>query len=250
MSQGNGNPPQFGIRKNVRQIGRTDLAGGGQVVVENGYAFVGHMDPPHGTTILDVKDPKHPKIVAEIEIPQGVHSHKVRVSGNVMLVNLERYRGKEKQPTGLKVYDISNRERPKEGWLRLRQELWPHCSREEHLTEMSSFCARPERFAQFVAYAGSGQAVGFIEVAVRTDYVNGTDSSPVAFVEGIYVVPEARRMGTARALVAAAERWAANKGCREIASDAGLENETSHAMHRALGFQETERVVFFRKLLT
>ena len=89
MSQGNGNAPQFGIRKNVRQIGRTDVAGGGQVVVENGYAFVGHMDPPHGTTILDVKDPKHPKIVAEIEIPQGVHSHKVRVSGDIMLVNLE-----------------------------------------------------------------------------------------------------------------------------------------------------------------
>ena len=88
MSQKNGNAPQFGIRKNVRQIGRTDVAGGGQVVVENGYAFVGHMDPPHGTTILDVKDPKHPKIVAEIEIPQGVHSHKVRVSGDVILVNL------------------------------------------------------------------------------------------------------------------------------------------------------------------
>ena len=114
MSQGNGNAPKFGIRKNVRQIGRTDVAGGGQVVVENGYAFVGHMDPPHGTTILDVKDPKHPKIVAEIEIPQGVHSHKVRVSGDIMLVNLERYRSKEKQPAGLKVYDISNREKPKE----------------------------------------------------------------------------------------------------------------------------------------
>src|SRR5262245_701641 len=114
MSHGNGNAPQFGIRKNVRQVGRTDVAGGGQVVVENGYAFVGHMDPPHGTSIIDVKDPKHPKVVAEIEIPQGVHSHKVRVSGDVMLVNLERYRSKEKQPTGLKVYDISNREKPKE----------------------------------------------------------------------------------------------------------------------------------------
>jgi aminoglycoside 6'-N-acetyltransferase I len=137
-----------------------------------------------------------------------------------------------------------------EGWLDLRQQLWPHCPREEHLAEMSSFCAQPERFAQFVAYAGSGQAVGFSEVAVRTDYVNGTDSSPVAFLEGIYVVPEARRMGTARTLVAAAERWAVGRGCRELASDAALENETSHAMHRALGFQETERVVFFRKPLT
>ncbi|MBM2805273.1 MAG: hypothetical protein HW419_3166 [Deltaproteobacteria bacterium] len=113
-----GNAPEFGISKNVRLVGRTDLAGGGQVVVENGYAYVGHMDPPHGTTILDVKDPKHPKVVAQIEIqieiPQGVHSHKVRVSGDVMLVNLERYRGKEKLPTGLKIYDIANREKPKE----------------------------------------------------------------------------------------------------------------------------------------
>ena len=114
MSQGNGNAPKFDTRKNVKMIGRTDVAGGGQVVVENGYAFVGHMDPPHGTSIVDVKDPKHPKVIAEIEIPQGVHSHKVRVSGDIMLVNLERYRSKEKQPTGLKVYDISNRERPKE----------------------------------------------------------------------------------------------------------------------------------------
>ena len=114
MSQSNGNAPKFGTRKNVKMIGRTDVAGGGQVVVENGYAFVGHMDPPHGTTILDVKDPKHPKVIAEIEIPHGVHSHKVRVSGDIMLVNLERYRSKEKQPTGLKVYDIANREKPRE----------------------------------------------------------------------------------------------------------------------------------------
>ncbi len=112
MSQGNS--PQFGIKKNIKQIGRTDLAGGGQVVVEDGYAYVGHMDPPHGTSILDVKDPKHPKVVAHVEIPQGVHSHKVRVSDDVMLVNIERYRSKEKQPTGLKIYDISKRDQPRE----------------------------------------------------------------------------------------------------------------------------------------
>ncbi len=98
----------------MKLVGRTDLAGGGQVVVENGYAYVGHMDPPHGTTILDVKDPKQPKVVAEIEIPEGVHSHKVRVSGDIMLVNLERYRPKERLPTGLKIYDIANRDKPRE----------------------------------------------------------------------------------------------------------------------------------------
>ena len=113
MNMENGNAPKFGTRKNVRMLGRTDIAGGGQVVVENGYAYVGHMDPPHGTSIVDVRDPKHPKIVAEIEIPQGVHSHKVRVSGDIMLVNLERYRSKEKQTSGLKVYDIAKKEKPK-----------------------------------------------------------------------------------------------------------------------------------------
>ena len=52
--------PKFGVRKKIKQVGRVDIPGGGQVVVENGYAYVGHIDPPHGTSILDVKDPKHP----------------------------------------------------------------------------------------------------------------------------------------------------------------------------------------------
>ena len=136
------------------------------------------------------------------------------------------------------------------GWLALRQALWPHGALEQHLSEMASFIASEERFAQFVAYSNSKQAVGFVEASVRTDYVNGTDSSPVAFLEGIYVVPEARRKGIARSLVSAVCFWAQNVGCRELASDALLENQTSHAVHRALGFEETERVVFFRKALT
>lgn len=81
------------------------------------------------------------------------------------------------------------------------------------------------------------------------DYVNGAESSPVAFLEGIYVAPDARRRGVARNLVVEAERWATSKGCKELASDARLENTASHAMHAALGFVETERVVFFKKAL-
>jgi aminoglycoside 6'-N-acetyltransferase I len=101
----------------------------------------------------------------------------------------------------------------------------------------------------FVAYTESNAAVGFVEAALRTDYVNGTTSTPVAFLEGLYVVPEARRQGVARALVAAIERWALDRGCREFASDASLANHVSHTVHRALGFEKTERVVFFRKPL-
>jgi len=135
------------------------------------------------------------------------------------------------------------------GWLALREALWPECPREEHLTEMACFCANPERHVQFVAYPEPGIAAGLVEAAIRTDHVNGTHTAPVAFLEGLYVIPEARRQGIARALVAEVERWAVDMGCRELASDALLENQTSHAAHRALGFEETKRVVFFRKAL-
>ena len=79
--------------------------------------------------------------------------------------------------------------------------------------------------------------------------MNGAQSSPVGFLEGLYVVPRARRNGVARALVAEVGRWARDFGCSELASDAALANAASHAVHRALGFEETERVVFFRKQL-
>src|ERR1041384_8512493 len=91
----NGSAP-VGVSKNIKQLGRMDLPGGGSIVVEDGYAYVGHMDPPHGTSIIDVKDPKNPNVVAHLEIPEGLHSHKVRVSGAIMLINSERSKGKNK----------------------------------------------------------------------------------------------------------------------------------------------------------
>ncbi|HEY0857561.1 MAG TPA: aminoglycoside 6'-N-acetyltransferase [Albitalea sp.] len=135
------------------------------------------------------------------------------------------------------------------GWFDLRRALWPEGSADEHRDEMATFCARPDRFVQFVARETAGPAMGFVEAALRSDYVNGTDSSPVAFLEGIYVAPPFRGRGVARALVNAVEHWARGCGCSEFASDAALDNERSHAMHRALGFAETERVVYFRKPL-
>ena len=135
----------------------------------------------------------------------------------------------------------------REGWLALRLQLWPHHAAEELLAEMSAFCKAPERFAQYLFLSSRGEPQGFAEVSLRTDYVNGTRSSPVAYLEGIFVVPNARRRGIATALVAEAEKWARSRGCREFASDALLHDEASHAMHKALGFQETQRVVFFRK---
>lgn len=132
------------------------------------------------------------------------------------------------------------------GWLELRQTLWPECPREDHLAEMAACLGAPDRCVQFIAQDPQGLPVGLAEAALRSDYVNGTSSSPVAFLEGIYVLPGFRRRGTAAALVDAVAAWARRAGCRELASDALLENGASHAMHRALGFQESERVVFYR----
>jgi len=114
---------------------------------------------------------------------------------------------------------------------------------------MAEHVARPERFGDFVAYSPSGDALGLAEAELRTDYVNGTTSRPVVFLEGIYVLPQARRQGIATSLVAAVANWGRECGCRELASDALLDNPISHVVHRHLGFEETERVVFFRKRL-
>ena len=81
------------LSRNLRRIGQIDIPGGGQVVVENGYAYIGHMKPPFGTTILDVKDPANPKIVSQIMLDDDFsHTHKVRVADDIMITNVEQNR--------------------------------------------------------------------------------------------------------------------------------------------------------------
>jgi aminoglycoside 6'-N-acetyltransferase I len=125
--------------------------------------------------------------------------------------------------------------------------LWPHASADEHSHEIARLLSDPQRYAVFLAVSSTNEALGFAEAAVRHDYVNGCDTSPVLFLEGIYVVRDARRQGIARALCEAIERWGAEHACAEFASDCQIDNVSSQALHRALGFEETERVVFFRK---
>ncbi|GAM02494.1 aminoglycoside 6'-N-acetyltransferase [Sphingomonas parapaucimobilis] len=125
----------------------------------------------------------------------------------------------------------------RERWLALRATLWGD--------EAGNSTDLPEGGGNFVALA-DGRVIGFAEAAVRHDYVNGCDTSPVLFLEGLFVDPDHRRRGVAGALVAAVADWGRAQGCSEFASDAELENVDSHAMHRALGFVETERVVYFR----
>ena len=132
-------------------------------------------------------------------------------------------------------------------WLALRSALWPEASAAEHLSGMED-ALRREHYVR-LAVSTDGTVLGFVEASQRTDYVNGTSTSPVAFLEGLYVVPDARRRGVARALVESVVAWALAEHCTELASDALLDNEAAHVLHRALGFEETERVVYFRRLL-
>jgi aminoglycoside 6'-N-acetyltransferase I len=136
-----------------------------------------------------------------------------------------------------------------EDWVALRRALWPDAAEQELRLEAEALLDGSKRAAFFLAQTESREAAGFAEVTLRTDYVNGCETSPVAFLEGIYVRPDWRRRGIARRLSEAVENWAAAIGCSELASDALLENNGSHQMHTALGFEETERVVYYRKPL-
>ena len=132
-------------------------------------------------------------------------------------------------------------------WVALRIALWPDEDADQITREAPGMLIQPDLL---VLVAREGDAViGFAEAAIRRDYVNGCETSPVAFVEGIYVAPQQRRRGVAKAMIAAIEVWAQQQGLRELASDALLDNAQSQAMHEALGFAETERVVYFHKTL-
>lgn len=134
------------------------------------------------------------------------------------------------------------------GWPPLRAALWPDSAPDnEH--DKQTLLNAPERYRVLIFTHENGDALGFAEASIRTDYVNGTHSSPVAFLEGLYVRPTHRGQGIARQLVADVQQWAEAMGCTELASDARLDNQVSHAMHKALGFAETERVVYFLKPL-
>ena len=129
----------------------------------------------------------------------------------------------------------------------MRPLLWPE-EDSDHRADALRALNNPDAVT-ILARVDAGEPIGFAEATLRRDYVNGCATSPVGFLEAIYVREPWRRQGVARALVGAVEAWTRARGCSELASDAFLNNRQSHALHQALGFSETERVVYFRKVL-
>jgi len=134
-------------------------------------------------------------------------------------------------------------------WARMRRILWPHVTLGECKREWEIVRRRPSRLAIFVSQRRDGQLQGFLEASLRRDYTEGCTTTPVGYVEGWYVAPDARRKGIGRGLVKAAEQWAHAKGCREMASDAKLANRLGQKVHRALGYIECGTCVHFSKSL-
>ena len=129
----------------------------------------------------------------------------------------------------------------------LAVKMWEEADPKELVQEWEDADAAGEG-AVFVAEE-AGKIVGFSQCQLRHDYVEGTESSPVAYLEGIFVDESRRRRGYAARLLSACEKWAKEKGCREFASDCELTNTDSLKFHLSLGFQEANIIICFTKEL-
>lgn len=125
--------------------------------------------------------------------------------------------------------------------------LWPDNTPGDLAAELGPLLTDNEA-AVFLAFSDD-KAVGFAQCQLRHDYVEGASTSPVGYLEGIYVAEPHRHAGLARTLLAACEDWARRAGCAEFASDCELTNTVSQAFHHALGFIEANRIVCYTKQL-
>ncbi len=131
-------------------------------------------------------------------------------------------------------------------WFRLRKTLWDETSDDEHRAEMLDIFEHTETQLVLVAELESGKLIGLLEVSIRP-FVEDCDSERVGYLEGWFVEAEFRRHGIGKVLVKAAEDWARQKGCEEMASDAEIGNDLSLKAHLNLGYEETARLVHLRK---
>lgn len=130
---------------------------------------------------------------------------------------------------------------------KLAVQMWDSHTLQEMTEDICGTMAK-EDTCFFLSYAGE-LPVGFAQCGLRHDYVEGTDSTPVGYLEGIFVREGFRNRGYARELLKECEKWAGERGCTEFASDCELENTCSPGFHHAMGFKEANRIICFVKEL-
>lgn len=96
-------------------------------------------------------------------------------------------------------------------------------------------------------YSIDDEYIGFNHVAIRHDYVEGSSTSPVGYMEGIFVKKEYRNRGIARELVEAGEGWTKARGCTQMGSDVEFHNVDSYNFHKSIGYDEVNRIISFLK---
>lgn len=149
-------------------------------------------------------------------------------------------------PTEFSVRPLAESDLPE--WLRLRRALWDELNEDDHKDEMLGIIENSD--SQFVAVAdvGGGRLAGFLEASIRS-HVEDCDTENVGYLEGWFVDESFRRQGIGSGMVESAERWARQRGCTEMASDAEVNNAVSQQAHSSLGYSETSRLVHLRKEL-
>ncbi|MCI8554781.1 MAG: GNAT family N-acetyltransferase [Clostridiales bacterium] len=125
--------------------------------------------------------------------------------------------------------------------------LWRNHSPDELIHEFSALLSQGT--AQFFLKYEEGMPVGFAQCQLRWDYVEGTETTPVGYLEGIFIQESCRRQGYARELLAECERWAKANGCKEFASDCEIDNGDSLSFHQSMKFKEANRIICFTKKL-
>lgn len=131
-------------------------------------------------------------------------------------------------------------------WFNMRKGIWPETPDFYMSFDMDDILASDKNVV-LLAWA-EGRPVGMIEARLR-EYGEGCETSPVGYIEGWFVYPDFRGKGVAEMLARAAEDWAREKGCTEMASDTWLDNESSIRAHLKMGYFEVERLVHFVKRL-
>ncbi len=126
--------------------------------------------------------------------------------------------------------------------------LWRKHSPQALAKEFSTIISS-EKARFFLKYVHE-TAVGFAYCQLRYEYVEGTQTTPVGYLEGIFVKEDYRHQGYAKELLSACEAWAKSMGCHEFASDCEWENSSSLCFHRAMGFTEANRIICFTKSLS
>ena len=130
--------------------------------------------------------------------------------------------------------------------VKLAESLWPNENTDD-LRRHFNDILHNDNWITFLCKTEAGDPIAFANISIRVDYVEGSTTSPVGYIEGIYVNPKFRHIGIAKELARLGEVWSRSKGCSEYASDTESHNTESQEFHQHIGFDVAETIVHYIK---